>query len=456
MLKRLSEKNLAISSDGDPEPAAPSCKFCGAQGDAILCGGLGSLRYDVPMSDPRFGKMFRCPNYSPEQDSERIDRLRHWSHLDAFSDKSFQNFAYDSLFHSPAEQNSLKMAYQRAYDFAIKPESWLLLSGTYGCGKTHLAAAIGNQCLRQGISVLFITTPDLLDHLRATYAPNAETTYDEMFDRMRNVELLILDDLGVEQPSPWAIEKLFQLLNHRYSYNLPTVITTNADLDKLDPRIRSRLLDTEKTSLVMISAPDYRTQTLRQQGLLASSLHLYQHQTFETFDTQTNLLAEESRIAQELLLEAFEYAKQPMERWLLLHGAYGTGKTHLAAAIANHRAERGEDVLMIALPDLMDYLKTFRSDSNESSTEQRLQHLRTVPLLILDDLKTDHLSAWSQEKVFQIIDYRYVARKTTLFTTPNVDKLDQRILLRFLDARLCVSLDFNPLPAYVKRPYPRR
>ena len=77
-----------------------------------------------------------------------------------------------------------------------------MLEGPYGCGKTHLAAAIGNQRLAHGDMVLFITTPDLLDHLRSTYGPSSEIGYDEMFDRIRGAHLLISRRSGGRKPQP--------------------------------------------------------------------------------------------------------------------------------------------------------------------------------------------------------------------------------------------------------------
>jgi DNA replication protein DnaC len=100
--------------------------------------------------------------------------------------------------------------------------------------------------------------PDLLDYLRATFAPDSESSYDKRFHAVRTTELLILDDLGTENTTPWAREKLFQIVNSRYLERLPTVFTTNVDLDKLDGRIRSRLCDTQLSQLVYIDAEDYR------------------------------------------------------------------------------------------------------------------------------------------------------------------------------------------------------
>ena len=77
-----------------------------------------------------------------------------------------------------------------------------------------------------------MTTPDLLDYLRATYAPDSNVTYDRGFDAIRNAEVLILDDYGAHSSTAWAEEKLFQLLNHRFNARLPTVITTNQPLDR--------------------------------------------------------------------------------------------------------------------------------------------------------------------------------------------------------------------------------
>jgi len=108
--------------------------------------------------------------------------------------------------------------------------------------------------------VLFAVAPDLLDYLRATFAPKAEEPYDERFRKMREAELLVLDDLGAEQSTPWANEKLFQLFNFRYNACLPTVITTNKrGLESIEPRIRSRLSDRRLVQTVtMTDTADFR------------------------------------------------------------------------------------------------------------------------------------------------------------------------------------------------------
>jgi DNA replication protein DnaC len=87
---------------------------------------------------------------------------------------------------------------------------------------------------------------------------NAES-YDERFELLRSADLLLLDDLGTESATPWAREKLYQLINHRYVQRLPLVVTSNAPLDQIDGRIRSRLHDqTLGPGIITIVAEDYR------------------------------------------------------------------------------------------------------------------------------------------------------------------------------------------------------
>ncbi len=88
---------------------------------------------------------------------------------------------------------------------------------TFGCGKTHLGAAIANYRASEGFSPMFIVVPDLLDHLRSTFNPSSETSYDRRFEEVRSAPLLVLDDLGTQAATPWVKEKLYQLFNYRYT-----------------------------------------------------------------------------------------------------------------------------------------------------------------------------------------------------------------------------------------------
>lgn len=133
----------------------------------------------------------------------------------------------------------------------------MVINGPYGSGKTHLAAAIGHHYQSLNREALFVTVPDLLDHLRLTYAPDSPRTFDYLFQAVRNVSLLILDDLGTENATPWAKEKLFQILDHRYVGEHPTVITTALPLETVDKRIASRLLDRRRCTRFTTKVGEY-------------------------------------------------------------------------------------------------------------------------------------------------------------------------------------------------------
>ena len=108
-----------------------------------------------------------------------------------------------------------------------------------------------------GDSPLFIMLPDLLDHLRATFSPHSTVAYDRRFEQIRTASLLVLDDVGTQSMTPWVKEKLYQLFNHRYNAELPTVITTADTLGEMDPRIVSRLLDKRLCRIFAITAPSF-------------------------------------------------------------------------------------------------------------------------------------------------------------------------------------------------------
>jgi len=210
------------------------------------------------VGDPSFGQPIPCACKEREIEERRRRNLDRFFSLKPFSAKTFETF--------DATLPGVREAYEVARRFAENVAGlssdeprWLLLMGGYGTGKTHLAAAVAHCWLAAGQSVFFAVVPDLLDHLRAAFAPSSEVPYDEMFDTIREVELLVLDDLGAENGTAWATEKLFQLINYRYNEGLPTVITTNQQLHtRMDERIRSRLSDLSLVQSVMIKAQDRR------------------------------------------------------------------------------------------------------------------------------------------------------------------------------------------------------
>ena len=403
------------------------------------CGGAGFVIRNVPVGHPDFERLIPCECRREELQKERQADLQRVSNIGQLSRMTFTSFIPEGFGLDAARQANLRGAYEKCRAFAQDPAGWLVILGSYGCGKTHLAAAIANTRLALGESVLFVVVPDLLDHLRATFAPSSEVGYDEQFDKVRGSPLLILDDLGTESSTPWAQEKLFQILNYRYNTRLPTVITSNSELDKIDVRLRSRMTDPDLSIVVAITAPDFRTSGEESSAeSQLSSLHFHADQTFESFNLRRGELSDEER---ENLQRAFDTAREFAENphlWLVFSGPYGCGKTHLASAIANYRTERGGPALFVVVPDLLDHLRATFNPTSTVSYDRRFEEVKTAPLLILDDLGTESATAWAKEKLYQLFNYRYNARLPTVITTSDrPDDIEPRLRTRMLDEVRC-------------------
>jgi DNA replication protein DnaC len=412
-----------------------------------ICKGKGFLVYDVPPGDPNFNRTVPCRCTEARLAAEHAQELRSVSNLGALERLTFDTFLPDGVGLSEATRRALRQAYELSLRFAREPEGWLVLLGGYGVGKTHLAAAVANYRVALGGTALFVIVPDLLDHLRAAFAPSSEIGLDERLEAIRETPLLVLDDLGAHNSTPWAQEKLFQILNHRYNHRLPTVITTNQRLEELDPRIASRLVDVDLSQVFEIPAPDFRAG---QSGIGSfdrgsrslSSLVLHADQTFDNFSLRTGeLTAEERENLEQALSLARAFAEDP-SGWLVFSGTYGCGKTHLAAAIANLQTVRGRPAPMfVVVPDLLDHLRATFSPTSTTTLDRVFEQVRTAPLLVLDDLGTESATPWAREKLFQLFNYRYAARLSTVITTSinlkDLDEREPRLASRMKDTRRC-------------------
>jgi len=218
-------------------------------------GEKGFLQAPVPLGHPLWGRLVQCPacweGYLPEylrRLSGLSERMLHWD------------------LESMVADEGRRPARDAARRFVRDPCGWLTFWGEYGVGKTYTLAAIVNALLGESVAAMYVVLPDLLDAWRRAYDPSAPVAFDCLFAEVRDVPVLALDEMGQVKMTSWGLEKLFQLLDHRYrnAVILGTVMALNfepvpgAVPEEWPPRAGAILSRMQEYRVVEISGGDLR------------------------------------------------------------------------------------------------------------------------------------------------------------------------------------------------------
>lgn len=192
------------------------------------CGGRKQARKTI------LGQVMRVPIMCPcEQQQEeeatarkaradaaaRIDRMRERG----LTDCRYLRWTFDADDRQNGAVSDIAQRYVKNWEEMQKKNIGILFCGDVGTGKTFFAACIANRLIESGTSVLMTTIPRLMTAMAQDYGAGEQTVLSEI----ASIPLLILDDLGVERGTEYALERMQQIIDARYRSGKPLIVTTN-------------------------------------------------------------------------------------------------------------------------------------------------------------------------------------------------------------------------------------
>lgn len=216
------------------------CKFCGKELKPM---GLDYLYTNI---SPDFIEYERCACEKSKEFWNKVDiqiqeqkRKEHYKEIinKFYSKNCISKRLKDYNFDNFNATDINKKVVEIAKDYTKKciegkQENGLIITGNSGVGKTHLVASISNELIEEDKLVLMGRLTLLLDMIKETFKDNSKSE-NELIDLFSNIDMVVIDDLGTEKISSWALDKLYTIIVNRNENKLPIIITTKFDKDSL-------------------------------------------------------------------------------------------------------------------------------------------------------------------------------------------------------------------------------
>ena len=251
--------SLQRISHFEPLPDESQCPVCGYF-DVSHPDVQRMLLAQDPSKQLFYQAQCRCSGLADK--AKRDDALRH-------SQSGLPHDDEPRMFLGFEARTGTEAALETALQFASLPRapSVLLLLGETGTGKSHLLEAIGRHVLaNSNWKVRYDTSTRFLDRLRWSYSDATNETIETLLAWYQQRKLVLLDDLGAEKATDWAVERLVSFIDDRMVMRLHLAIATNLDAEemarRLGERLASRLFQTNaalgEVARVSLTATDYR------------------------------------------------------------------------------------------------------------------------------------------------------------------------------------------------------
>ena len=240
----------------DPADGLIHCRKCGGPRQAVI-------------PDPFKGGTFKprcvcsCQQEKERRRREAEERRQRMERIKRRKAQGLQDrYLYGYTFAHDNGQNPVMAkahAYVDHWPQAFKKNIGLLLFGDVGTGKSFLAGCIANALLERDVPVLMTNFPSILARLGGMFGEDRTAFLDSLGD----YDLLIIDDLGVERNTEYAMEQMFSIIDSRYRSGKPLIVTTNLKLDELKhppdlahARIYDRIL--ERCAPILFAGKNFR------------------------------------------------------------------------------------------------------------------------------------------------------------------------------------------------------
>ena len=224
---------------------------CGSKPDPVYCTYCGKEKKQVLRDIPLIGKRWtvvacdcqikQLENIKRDQEQkQKKERIIHALKLSSTLDE-IKTLTFGNLKMRPGMEKAYQEVVDAVKHFEERKELGILILGESGNGKSHLTAAGGNELIKRGYSVIFLTEKDLLTRLKSAQDFRNKESFQEIMDACLTADLLIWDDfMSSQRLSDDERDWIFQIFNGRERGGRPIWATSNLTVEEPYPWRRSR------------------------------------------------------------------------------------------------------------------------------------------------------------------------------------------------------------------------